>query len=106
MKGDESAGRSAMRPRASRALLAAGLWFLLAFLAWNVRFDYGVRLSATHYLVARAYYLRHHGPEVYLSDAMRDGIAHAARSATHVATPIAMIATALLVAGICRVSYD
>jgi hypothetical protein len=75
-----------------RRLLAAGLWALLAFLVWNVRFDIGVRQSATRYLVARAVYLRGDGPRVEMAPQMRAGIAGAARAATLVAAPFLLVA--------------
>ena len=61
-----------MRPR---RLLAAGLWALLACLIWNVRFDLGVRQSATRYLVARGLYLQQRGPRVEMAPHMRAGVA-------------------------------
>ena len=75
-----------------RRLLAAGLWALLAFLIWNVRFDLGVRQAATRYLVARGLYLQDLGPRVEMAPHMRAGVAAAARAATLVASPVAGVA--------------
>jgi hypothetical protein len=82
-----------------RRLLAAGLWALLAFLVWNVTFDAGVRQSATRYLVARGRYLRGDGPRVEMAAQMQAGIAGAARAATLVALPLAVVALSLAVSG-------
>lgn len=75
-----------------RRLMAAVLWAVLAFLVWNVRFDLGVRRSATRYLVARGAYLQGKGPRVEMAPAMRDGVAESARVATLFATPPLVIA--------------
>lgn len=78
-----------------RRLLAAALWALLAFLVWNVRFDLGVRQSATRYLVARGAYLQGTGPRIEMAPAMRDGVAASAAAATLVAAPIVLVALVL-----------
>jgi hypothetical protein len=80
-----------------RRLLAAALWALLAFLVWNVRFDLGVRQSATRYLVARGAYLHGNGPRVEMAPAMRAGVAGSVRAATLVATPPLLVAIVLAV---------
>ena len=82
-----------------RRLLAAGLWALLAFLIWNVRFDLGVRQAATRYLVARGLYLQDLGPRVEMGPHMRAGVAAAARAATLVALPAAGVALWLAASG-------
>ena len=82
-----------------RRLLAAGLWALLAFLIWNVRFDLGVRQGATRYLVARGLYLQHRGPRVEMASHMRDAVAESARAATLIAVPAAGVAVWLVVSG-------
>jgi hypothetical protein len=78
-----------------RRLLAAALWAFLAFLTWNVRFDIGVRQSATDYLVARRAYLQGKAPRVEMAPAMRAGVAESATAATLVATPFLLVAIAL-----------
>jgi hypothetical protein len=75
-----------------RRLVAAALWLLLAFLAWNVRFDDGVRFSARSYLYQRALYLRGSAPRVEMASAMRAGIAESARAATLLALPFTGVA--------------
>jgi hypothetical protein len=75
-----------------RRLIAAGLWALLAFLIWNVKFDLGVRQAATRYLVARGLYLQDRGARVEMAPHMRAGVAAAARAATVVALPAAGVA--------------
>ncbi len=57
-----------------RRILAAALWFVLAFLVWNVRFDFGVRASARSYINQRALFLRGAGPRIEMASAMRAGI--------------------------------
>ena len=78
-----------------RRMLAAALWALLAFLVWNVRFDIGVRESATDYLGARRAYLQGKAPRVEMAPAMRAGIAGSATAATLVATPFLLVALSL-----------
>jgi hypothetical protein len=80
-----------------RRLFAAGLWALLAFLVWNVRFDLGVRQSATRYLVARGLYLQGRGPQVEMAPMMGEGVAGSARAATLIALPAAGVALWLVV---------
>jgi hypothetical protein len=75
-----------------RRVVAAALWFVLAFLVWNVRFDDGVRFSARSYLYHRALYLRGAAPRVEMASAMRAGIAESARAATLMALPFAGVA--------------
>lgn len=79
-----------------RRILAAALWFVLAFLVWNVRFDHGVRISARKYLSHRALYLRGAGPRVEMASAMRTGIRDSARAATLLALPLAGVAVWLV----------
>ena len=79
--------------------MAAVLWAVLAFLVWNVRFDIGVRRSATRYLVARAAYLQGKGHRVEMAPAMRDGVAESARAAALIATPVLIVPMALLIYG-------
>jgi hypothetical protein len=90
-----------------RRRLAAALWFLLAFLVWNVRFDLGVRVSASAYLHDRAVHLRGVGPRVEMASAMRAGVRDSARAATLWALPAAAVGVALLAArlrGVGRMS--
>ena len=75
-----------------RPIVAAALWFVLAFLVWNLRFDYGVRVSARSYLSHRALYLRGAAPRVEMASAMRAGIHESARAATVVALPFGGVA--------------
>ena len=78
-----------------RRIVAAALWLVLAFLVWNVRFDYGVRVSARSYLNQRALYLRDAAPRVEMASVMRDGIHDHAVSAAVIATPFTCLALAL-----------
>lgn len=71
----------------TRRAIAAVMWFVLAFLVWNDRFDYGVRVSARAYLNDRALYLRGAAPRVEMASAMRAGIADSARAAALLALP-------------------
>ena len=75
-----------------RRIVAAALWFVLAFLVWNIRFDDGVRASARSYLGHRALYLRGAAPRVEIASAMRAGTAESARAATLLALPFAGVA--------------
>jgi hypothetical protein len=78
-----------------RTAVAAALWFVLAFCIWNVRFDYGVRVSADQFLEAQTAYARGKGPAVVMAAAMRDGIHASARQASIVAAPFAAVGIAL-----------
>jgi hypothetical protein len=78
-----------------RAVIAAGLWFVLAFCIWQVRFDWGVRVCASQYLEARDAYLRGRGPRVELADAMHHGVTESARRATIEAAPAIVIGVVL-----------
>ena len=75
--------------------IAAALWFILAFLVWNVRFDSGVRISARAYLSHRALYLRGAAPRIEMASAMRAGINDSASAATVLAMPFTGVALAL-----------
>src|SRR5262245_49747919 len=85
-----------------RALVAAGLWLVLAFCIWNVRFDWGVRVCASQYLDARSSYLQHHGPRVELAQSMRRAVASSARSAAILATPAIGVAVGLVIVALTR----
>ena len=87
-----------------RRVMAAALWFVLAFLVWNVRFDYGVRLAGRSYLNHRALYLRGAEPRVEMASLMRAGIHDSAVSAAVLATPFACVALALVAARFRRFS--
>ncbi len=78
-----------------RIVLAAALWAIFALILWNVLFDYGVRTTATQYLVARSAYLHGHGPRVELASAMQAGIASSLRMATALASPCVIVAGTL-----------
>ncbi len=78
-----------------RRVLASALWVVLAFLVWNVRFDYGVRLSARSYLTSRALYLRGAAPPVEMASAMRAGVHASAGAATLLALPVLSVAVAV-----------
>lgn len=75
-----------------RRTLACALWIALAFAAWNVRFDEGVRITARSYLAQRTLYLRGEAPRIEMASAMRDGIRASARAATLLALPLAGVA--------------
>ena len=81
--------------RSRRRRLAAVLWLLLAFLTWNVRFDYGVRLAAKEYLAGRVTYLRGQGPRVEIAGVMRAGVASSAAAATQLAFPVLLVGISL-----------
>ncbi len=70
-----------------RRALAASLWILLAFLVWNVRFDYGIRVAAAGYVNARTLYARGQGPLVEMASTMRAARSGSARAASGVAAP-------------------
>jgi hypothetical protein len=71
---------SADRRRARR--LALGLWLALAFLVWNARFDYGIRMASSSYIYREQLHLEGRGPAVTIAGIMRPAPAAAARSAT------------------------
>ena len=78
-----------------RRVLAAAFWLVLAFLVWNVRFDYGVRVTARTYLNQRALYLRGAAPRVEMASVMRGGIHDSAVAATWLALPFTGVAVIL-----------
>ena len=75
-----------------RSVLAAALWAVFALILWNVLFDYGVRTTASRYLVERSAYLHGHGPRVELASSMHAGIASSLRIATALASPCVIVA--------------
>jgi hypothetical protein len=81
-----------------RAWTAAGLWLLLAFLIWNVRFDHGVRTAASSYIDSRVKFLRGQGHRIEMASAMREGIRSSARAATIVSLPALAIAISVAAA--------
>jgi len=85
-----------------RRIVAAALWFVLAFLIWNVRFDYGVRVTARSYLNQRALYLRGAAPRVEMASVMRDGIHDSAVAAAVFATPFTCVALTLAASRVRR----
>jgi hypothetical protein len=85
-----------------RAIVAAVLWFVLAFCIWNVRFDWGVRVCASQYLDARSAYLKGRGPRVELAQSMNRGIAGSIRSATVLAAPAVGVAIGLAAVAVRR----
>jgi ABC-type spermidine/putrescine transport system permease subunit I len=80
-------------------IVAASLWLVLAFLVWNVCFDYGVRAAEYRFLEARTAYLRGTGPRVEMADAMAKGIAQSAWRATLACAPCAAVGMAVAWAG-------
>jgi hypothetical protein len=83
------------RRRRLTTIIAASLWLVLAFLVWNVCFDYGVRMSQFRFLAARTTFLRGAGPRVEMADAMASGITAAARRATLCSAPCAALGLGL-----------
>jgi ABC-type spermidine/putrescine transport system permease subunit I len=80
-------------------IVAASLWLVLAFLVWNVCFDYGVRMTQFRFLEARTAYLRGTGPRVQMADAMSQGIVQSAWRATLACAPCAAVGVAVALAG-------
>jgi len=78
-----------------RIVLAAALWVTFALILWNVLFDYGVRTTASRYLVERSAYLHGHGPRVEMASAMHAGIASSFRMASMLASPCIIVAGTL-----------
>lgn len=78
-----------------RLILAAALWAVFALVLWNVLFDYGVRTTASRYLVERSAFLHGHGPHVELASAMHAGITASLRRASALASPCLFIAGSL-----------
>ena len=85
-----------------RVVLAAALWATFALILWNVLFDYGVRTTASQYLVERSAYLHGHGPRVDMASAMHAGIASSFRIASMLASPCLIVAGALAVGAFRR----
>jgi len=80
-------------------IVAASLWLVLAFLVWNVCFDYGVRMAQFRFLEARTAFLRGRGPRVEMADAMSQGIGQSAWRATFACAPCAAVGMAVALAG-------
>src|SRR5262245_20830640 len=80
-------------------IVAASLWLVLAFLIWNVCFDYGVRMTQFRFLAARSAFLRGAGPRVEMADVMARGISRSAQWATLACTPCIAIAVVVALAG-------
>ena len=89
---------SASRRRLT-TVLAASLWLVLAFLIWNVCFDYGVRMAQFRFLAARTAFLRGTGPRVEIADAMSQGIGQSARWASLACAPCAAVGIVVALAG-------
>lgn len=83
-------------------IVAASLWLVLAFLVWNVCFDYGVRMAQFRFLGARSAYLRGKGPRVEMADTMSQGIGQSAWSATLACAPCAAVGIVVAMAGCQR----
>jgi hypothetical protein len=83
-------------------IVAASLWLVLAFLVWNVCFDYGVRMTQFRFLEARTAFLRGTGPRVEMADAMSQGIGQSAWSATLACAPCAAVGIVVAMAGCQR----
>ena len=80
-------------------ILAASLWLVLAFLIWNVCFDYGVRIAQYHFLAARTAFLRGTGPRVEMADAMAQGIGQSARWASLACAPCVAVGVVVVLLG-------
>jgi hypothetical protein len=80
-------------------IVAASLWLVLAFLVWNVCFDYGVRMAQFRFLEARTAFLRGKGPRVEMADAMSQGIGQSAWRATLASAPCAAVGMVVALAG-------
>jgi len=78
-----------------RLALAAALWAVFALILWNVLFDYGVRTTASRFLVERSAYLHGHGSRVEMASAMHAGIASSFRMASMLASPCILVAGSL-----------
>src|SRR5262249_297803 len=76
-------------------IVAASLWLLLAFLVWNVCFDYGVRMAEFRFLAARTAFLRGTGPRVEMADAMEQGVGQSARWASLACAPCLVVGLAV-----------
>jgi len=80
-------------------IVAASLWLVLAFLVWNVCFDYGVRMSQFRFLAARTAFLRGTGPRVEMANTMSQGIGQSAWRATLASAPCAAVGMVVALAG-------
>jgi hypothetical protein len=85
-----------------RVILAAALWAVFTLILWNVLFDYGVRTTASRYLVERSAFLGGHGPRVELASEMHAGITASFRWASALAAPCLVVAGSLARLGIRR----
>ena len=80
-------------------IIAASLWLVLAFLVWNVCFDYGIRMSQFRFLEARTAFLRGRGPRVEMADAMARGVSRSAHQADLACAPCVAVGIAIVVLG-------
>ena len=80
-------------------IVAASLWLVLAFLVWNVCFDYGVRMAQFRFLGARSAFLRGTGPRVEMAVTMSQGMGQSAWRATFACAPCAAVGMVVAFAG-------
>jgi hypothetical protein len=78
------------RSRRARQALGAG-WVLMIVVAWNARFDHGVRAGVAHYFEQHAAWTRGAGPRPAMIDVMEAAVAQSALSATTWAGAIAVV---------------
>jgi hypothetical protein len=68
------------RTRARR--LAIALWLVMAVVVWNGLYDLRITLGVRDYLMTQALHDAGRGPEVTISDAMRETVRDAVRVAS------------------------
>jgi hypothetical protein len=82
--------------RTRRTFLALVLWIVFGFVAWNVAFDYGIRVAAQQYLW-QEYQSRLHGrPGLPIDDVMRPAARASAIRATVIGGGIAALGGVLV----------
>lgn len=76
--------------------IAVALWFLFAFVVWNVIFDRMIVLAGRRYSHDAVVLYRATGRYLLINDVMQPAIAHAVRVASTVAVTIAVGALLLI----------
>jgi hypothetical protein len=83
-----------MRPPSSRTRLAAGLWLLVAAVAWNALYDVRITLGVREYLLQVALHESGRAPAILMADAMRATVRDAVLVASWWAAALLLAAAA------------
>lgn len=84
--------------RTRRSLLALLLWIVFGLVAWNVAFDYGIRVAAQQYLWQEYDHRTHGRPGLRIDDVMRPAARASAVRATIIGGGVAVVGAVLVLA--------